>query len=532
MPTLLVGTIYILWLLSALVEYADYCSLWQLKEYRRDRFRDFMSTEQGKRYFIRFSFVYRFLALFAAVFWPINDTENIQLLFLGVLACDFFYFIFRFFRYGLKRPKLTVKALLIILTSMAVGGSIFFFSQDWVLPFFLLVSRFFILTAVVALWELPTRISKKYLIASATKKMKNYPKLTVIGITGSYGKSSVKEFTSHLLSQKYNIIKTPKNTNSEIGIAKFILQTNFSEADFFVVEMGAYTMGEIKLICDMVQPTIGVLTAVAEQHLSLFGSMKNIQTAKYELLRSLPPTGLVITNADNHYCTELLSELQCKNVITFGTDEEKHPNCLTTDIRATTRGTEFEGTFDGHTGRVSTPVIGAHHAYNIAPAAIIALRFGLTREQIEHGCATLPTDIHGSLQIYHYGAAIIVDDSYNSNPQGFKSALDVLASYSSERERIVITRGMLELGEKSFEMHERIGEEIAFAADQLVVITPDFLEPLQRGVGQKYRTKVLFIDEPEKLLQYLQTLKEKKCVVLLENRLPANIVSELSTYHS
>ena len=516
-----------LWFISAIVDYADFCFLWQLKEYRRDRFRDFMSTEQGRRYFLRFSFFYRFLALLVGILWPFNDVYNLKLIIILVLLFDLTGAIFRLFKHRLKRPKPTAKALGIVAASILFESIIFFMIRYWTFLFLLYLARFFLLTCIVAFFEVPTRISKKIIISWATKKMKKYPHITVVGITGSYGKSSVKEFAAHFLSQKFNVIKTPKNNNSEIGVAKFILKTDFSQAQFFVVEMGAYKTGEIQLICEIVKPKIGILTAIAGQHLSLFGSMKNIQQAKYELLRSIPADGLIITNADNPYCMELLSELNCKNVQTFGADPDNHPDCLITDIKTSVTGTEFEGTYLGRTGRVKTPVIGAHHAYNISAAVILALHFQLNKEQINKAFESLPTDIHGSLKIYSYGKATIVDDSYNSNPDGFKSALDVLTSFPSEKRRIVITRGMLELGEQSEELHEKIGEEIAFTADELVVITKDFIEPLKRGVGNKYRTEVLLKDDAEQLMAYIKLLKDENCVILLENRLPLGVYNEL-----
>lgn len=515
------------WLISAIVDYADFCFIWQLKEYRRDRFRDFMSTEQGRRYFLRFSFFYRFLALLVGILWPLNDVYNLKLIIIALLFLDFAGNSIRFFKHRLKRPKPTAKALGIISASIAAEGILFLIIRDWSFVFLLFLARFFLLTFIVAFFEVPTRISKKIIISLATKKMRKFPNITVVGITGSYGKSSVKEFAAHFLSEKFKVIKTPKNNNSEIGVAKFILKTDFSQAEFFVVEMGAYKKGEIQLICEIVKPKIGILTAIAEQHLSLFGSMKNIQQAKYELLRSIPADGLIITNADNPYCMELLSELTCKNVQTFGADPDNNPDCLITDIKTSVSGTEFEGRYRGQTGRVKTPVIGAHHAYNISAAVILALHFQLNREQIDHAFATLPTDTHGSLKIYPYGNAMILDDSYNSNPEGFKSALDVLSSFPSEKRRIVITRGMLELGEQSEELHEKIGEEIAFTADELVVITKDFIEPLKRGVGKKYRTEIILKDDPEQLMAYVKLLKDESCVILLENRIPIGVYNEL-----
>jgi UDP-N-acetylmuramoyl-tripeptide--D-alanyl-D-alanine ligase len=518
-----------LWLITAFLEFCDFCYIWQLKEYRKDRFRDFLSTEQGRRYFKRPLFVLKYSAFLIAIFYPINILWHLQYILLGTLIIETLFFGFQYFHHSLKRPRFTLKALLIIGISLLTNLGLAFITKDYTLIFLIFSGNFFLTSFIVGLSEVPTRIYKMTLIFLATKKIQKYKNITVIGITGSYGKSSVKEFLSHILSQKYSIIKTPKNTNSEIGIAKFILQTNFSEAKYFIVEMGAYTIGEIELICKMVHPKIGILTTIAEQHLSLFGSMKNIQTAKYELLRSIPQNGLAVTNSDNAYCTEFLSQLQCKNIQTFGTEEQNNPTCLTTDILLTKQGTEFEGTYIGEKCKIKTPVIGAHHASNIAPSTLVSLYCGLTQEEVLKACETLPTNIQGSLQMYSFEKATIIDDSYNSNHSGFKSALDVLSTlFSADKKRIVITRGMLELGEKSDELHEQIGEEIAFSADELIVITPDFFEALKRGIGEKYHTKVRFIDDAEKLLVTVQELAKTDCVILIENRLPIDVYKLIS----
>lgn len=519
-----------LWLITAFLEFCDFSSIWQLKEYRKDRFRDFLSTEQGRRYFRRPLFIIKYIFFLTALFYPINISFSLRHFLLTALIIETILFAYHFYHHSLKRPKFTLKALLLIFTSLLLNISLALFSNDDTFLFLVFAGNFFITTFLVALFEIPTRLYKNRIISLATKKIQTYQSLNVIGITGSYGKSSVKEFLSHLLSQKYTVIKTPKNINSEIGIAKFILKTNFSNAKFFVVEMGAYTIGEIELICKMVQPKVGILTAIAEQHLSLFGSIKNVQTAKYELLRSIPQNGFIITNADNSLCTEFLSTLVCKKIQTFGTEERNHPNYVTTNIHLTKQGTEFEGMYEQNEKyNIKTPIIGAHHATNIAPSLLCALYFGFTKEEIVKACETLPTKIHGSLQIYNFGKAIILDDSYNSNQNGFKSALDVLATlFSSEKRKIVITRGMLELGEKSEEIHEQIGEEFTLSADEVVVITPDFFEPLKRGVGEKYHTKITLLDNTEKLLSFVQGLYETNSVILIENRLPVEVYKLIS----
>lgn len=520
-------TIFVLWAFDALFDYLHYCYIWQLKEYRTDRMRDFLTTQQGKSYFYNYPFLLRALLALVTAFWPFNTIVIIKYILIALFTADLLYHCVELLQKQQRRPIFTPKALGIIGLSLFVEGGIFILLRDWSFLFLLLVMRFPLISILVALVQYPTFWLKQYFISQATKKIQTYSGLTVIGITGSYGKSSVKEFTAHILSQKYKVIKTPKNINSEIGVAKFILSNDFTDTDVFVCEMGAYKIGEIQLICNMVKPKIGILTTIAGQHLSLFGSIENIQKAKYELLSSIPEDGVVITNADNKYCTEFLNQLKCKHIETFGYDEENHPTCRTTDVKANLNGTEFEGIYQGIRGRIKTPVIGAHHATNIAAAVMVAIHLGLSREEIIRGCETLPRDTHGLLKIINYGKATVIDDSYNSNPAGFKAALDVLCSFASDKKRIVITRGMLELGNESDELHEMIGGEIAFVADELVVITPDFIEPLKRGVGQKYHTSVSAIYDPQELVRYIQSKKNENVVILLENRMPAIVISEL-----
>ncbi len=505
-----------LWSISAVVDYSEFCYVWQLKEYRWDKFRDYLSTEQGRQYFLRHPITVRLLLAMIAFFWPNNTFYSLQFFVLFILVSDLVFNVFRFRQHLIRKPDLTSKAVLVFGISLLFEAVVILLTQDWSYLVFFMALRFYIISFVVSLFWLPTKVVKFLYIFLAKRKIKRYPRLVVIGITGSYGKTSVKEFLTHILSGKFSVITTPGNTNTEIGVARFILRTSFDDKDIFIVEMGAYKMGEIKLICDMVKPKIGILTAIIEQHLSLFGSIENIQQAKYELLRSLPEDGLAVVNSDNPYCREFLPQLRCQ-VQTFGLDEEYSPTCLITDAKSTNNGIRATGRFFGREVTLELPIKGEHNLVNLAPCVLVAEYLGMTREERLPRYATLRNN--RSLIIRTSEKCIFVDDSYNSNPVGFKAALVYLTNFSSSKKRIVITRGMAELGEKSDELHERIGEEIAFLTDELVVISQDSYKPLKRGVGEKFNTTVRLITEPEALLEYVKRIIKDDCVVLLENRI-------------
>lgn len=515
-------TIFLLWGISAMIDYSEFCYIWQLKEYRWDRFRDFLSTEQGKTYWVKYRLLWRSGIAFLIFFWPVNDVLTIKYILVVLFGIDLAYNALKFFRSGLVHPKYTQKALWIILIAAGIEGLIFVLARDWVLFLVLMIVRFLIITAVIFLINQIANIFKKFLIKKAARKLSEPKNLLVIGVTGSYGKSTVKKFLHHILEQKYHVIRTPRNINTEIGVAQFILSTDFTGVEVFIVEMGAYKIGEIALICRMVKPKIGILTAINEQHLSLFGSIQKTQQAKYELLRSLPADGLAVINFDNALCREKAGELKCR-VVSYGLDSDQHPDCLIKDARSDMGGISFNAEIDRQQYDFLSPILGEHNIMNIAPCLLIGKKLDVPMDTMKYAVATLPP----SLKIFKYGNCDIIDDSYNSNPDGFKAALDLLNKFQTERRRIVITRGMLELGEKREEIHERIGEEISIVADELVVITKDFVAPLSRGVAGRFKTDVVCKFSPPELLDFVKTLKDSTAVILLENRIPESVMHEI-----
>ncbi len=372
--------------------------------------------------------------------------------------------------------------------------------------------------------KLPTGLAKLIYLDIAEKKLKQFNKLTVIGVTGSYGKTTVKNFLAQVLGKKYKVIMTPENINTEIGVAKFVVNSNFSDFDIFVVEMGTYKIGEIAAVCRMVKPTIGILTVISEQHLSLLHNIKNTQTAKYELLRSLPADGLAITNSDNKYCREFLAQLTCQ-VKTFGYLNEYNPDCLIKDAVGHEHEINFTAAIknDGQI-KISAPVIGIHNCLNIAPVILAAKFLNLTNEEIVKACGKLklPPKV---LQTYAYGKSLILDDSYNANPDGFLAALNVLAGYGG-RKKIVVTRGMLELGSASRNWHETVGKKIGQTADELIIISSDFAQYLKSSAGD---IKIIIETNQDKLLEIFKNFKHQACVILLENRLPEKVYREIKS---
>jgi UDP-N-acetylmuramoyl-tripeptide--D-alanyl-D-alanine ligase len=523
--------ILVLWFFSAVFDYLDFTYLWQLKEYRLDLFKDFLRTKQGSGFVRGYRIFWR--SIFAmAVFTFLRDSfrydmfTGLHIITLFILSVDLYYNANLYLHKKARRPVPTKKSLLIILATISIEAGIIMIFRQMNILLLLLVFRFVLISGVVLSVRYPTELMKLYYIKSATRKIKKYPKIRVIGITGSYGKSSVKNFLSHILAKKYKVIYTPKNINTEIGVAQFVLNTNLSDVDIFVCEMGAYKMGEIRAITDIVRPTIGIITAINEQHLSIFGSIENTQKAKFELVDSLPEDGLAILNKDNRYIREKINSINT-NVKTYGIDDEFNPDCLITEVHSEGASLSSKYTYLDHsiTLRVDH-LYGEHNAQNLAACIVAAHFLSLTDEEIieQAHSATLPS---GTLNVFNIGESIIIDDSYNSNPDGFQAALYTLSEFKVNKPRIVITRGMQELGNRSEYLHERIGGEIAYTADELVIIQPDHATPLKLGVGNKYNTNIHEIFDFVALEAYIDRKIEAGCVILLENRLPPHIYKKI-----
>jgi len=523
-------SIIFFWFISMSNEYIQFAYFWQLKEYRWDRFLDLLRTSEGKRIIFRYDFFYKMPLVLVVFFWNQSYFLVIEWAVFLIYFLDFLYLLAKIvLKKPLKKPKFSLKIILLIFSSLLIEIAFYLRTEDirTIAAFSFL--RFVTITILVHLLNIASQFAKDHFARMARKKLQKLKNLRVIGITGSYGKTSTKEILSQLLSHKFKVVKTPKNINTDIGISRFILQTNFKDYDFFVVEMGAYKIGEIERICDIVKPEIGILTAISPQHLSLFGSIENIQTAKYELLRYLPKKGLAITNSDNKYCREFLGELKCK-VLTFGLEEEFKPNCLIEDMKETEEGIicKFTRNLDGQKMDIElqTKLFCDYNISNLQPSLLTANYLGFDNEEMKEALKHVVSP-DNALKIQKYGEAIILNDSYNSNPDGFRVAINNLTKYSHQYKKIVITRGILELGELSDEIHEQIGGEIAFVADELVIIAPDFVEPLKKGVGTKYQTNVITEFNYKELLNYIQKLKNQKAVILLENRMPQIVKEEV-----
>lgn len=505
----------ILWGVSLLGDLFSILYYWQLKGYRSDRFRDFLNSRKGMRFLLSYRVLGRFVFFIPLFFlW---GTDQFAVMLIVLFMFDIGHTFYQYLTKQFRRPIVTAKIFCIILAAFFFESALFFVLGPHWFAFFVLI-RFFWLGLLMLGLIFPTFLYRRYISLKARKKLAQYPDLTIIGITGSFGKSTTKECLASLLATKFSIKKTPKNINSDFGIARFILNNDFSGTEVFVVEMGAYQRGDISETMRIVPPKIGILTAINEQHLSLFGGIENTKKAKFELLQAIPEDGLAVLNNDIDHCRAYAHTVSAP-LVRYGLDAEYEPAFLLEAIEKETDMYHVKASYNGEACDFSFPrYIPDMFANNIAASIIVAKRLGMTKTEIDSAVRQLPSFEH-VLQEYTYGKACIIDDSYNSNPDGFKAALAVLKSTSKNKKRIVITRGMIELGERSDEIHEMIAGEISFFANELVLISREYEKPMRKGFVKKYGAQMRVIEDAEALYQYIQSCKEEDCVILFENRL-------------
>lgn len=311
-------------------------------------------------------------------------------------------------------------------------------------------------------------------------KINSLSRLRVIGIAGSFGKTTVKEYLFQILSKKYRVLRTPENYNTLLGIAKVVDLELDEHYDFFICEMGAYKIGEIAELCQMVKPNYGILTGINEQHLERFGSIENIIRAKFELVDFiLKKGGKVVANVGSEPLRGRLKEYK-----------------------------DFKDQIFEYGAKEKDPL-----GQNLEGAKTMAKVLGMSDEEIKEAVKEMKQPEH-RLNVIDRGLYKIIDDAYSSNPDGFKAAIKFLSSF--EGWKVVVTPGIVELGKETGEIHRELGELMTNVVDQLILVGKnERTENLEKGFGKS-------VEYVSDVKEAMGLVKKEKAVVLFENDLPDN----------
>lgn len=355
----------------------------------------------------------------------------------------------------------------------------------------------------------------------AKKKLKTM-NIPVVGITGSYGKTSSKNIINDILNIKLNSFASPKSFNTPYGLINSVNNYLDKFNDIFIAEMGAFKIGDIKENCKLVKPKYAIITSIGEAHLESFGSRENIMKGKFELVESLSSDGLAILNKDDEYQVKYEIKNDC-NVKWIGIDN-KEVDLYATNIKLSGKGTSFECVFKGDHNKYkfNTKLLGKHNVYNILSGILLGYELGLSISELQRGVSSVKTIEH-RLELKKLGHINIIDDAYNSNPVGSKMAVEVLGFMDGVK--IIVTPGMIELGSEQYNLNYKFGQYISEVCDYVILVGEKQTKPIYEALIKKeYDKKKIFIlndvREAFPLMNRLAGKEEKATYVLLENDLP------------
>lgn len=388
----------------------------------------------------------------------------------------------------------------------------------------LLISLFswlIVMLAVVVLMPYEKLLNKKYW-NEAAHILNSHKDLIVIGITGSYGKTSTKHYLNRILSEEFDVLMTPGSYNTPMGVIRTVREMMKPYNNVFICEMGAKQNGDIKEICDLVHPQIGIITAVGPMHLETFKTISNVQSTKFELADSLPDNGFLVINNDFEYCANrVVSNVETARY-SLTDNELKDVEYKADDIKYSSEGTTFvvKGP-QGLNFSIKTRLLGACNISNLLGAIITALKLGMTPDKIRRAIADIEQVEHRLSIKKTPGGITILDDAFNSNPDGSRMALEVLSEFKGGR-RIVITPGMIELGDKQNELNEKFGEEMAEFSDIAIIVGEYNRDSIVRGIKRKKfnESNLHLVADFQEAQQLLSSIMKSGDTVLYENDLP------------
>ena len=429
----------------------------------------------------------------------------------------------------LYRANMLLTALVVIIPSLVY----FFIANKISIYVFILIlagisyivyrmQPFFIYLSTAIMKPVEEKINMSYYV-SAQRIIKEREDLNVVGITGSFGKTSTKFIVGTILSEKFNVLNTPESYNTPMGLSKVINNTLNPNHEVFVAELGAKVIGEIREVAELVQPKIGVLTSIGPVHIETFKNIDNIMKTKYELIEELPTDGVAIFNYDNEYIKKL-ADKTFKEKLLYGLEDIENLDIYADDIVVSELGSTFTlKDKGGNSISCTTKLLGRHNIYNILAGVCVAITLGLSFEEISRGIGKIEPVEH-RLNIINPGTGIIIiDDAFNSNPIGTKAALDVLSQFK-EGKKIIVTPGMIELGEMEEAANREFGVNIGKVCDYVILVGEKRTKPIYEGIMEtNYNESNIFVvNNLEEATTQIGKIAKPKDVVLFENDLPDN----------
>lgn len=467
--------------------------------------------------------------LYCAIsFCLMNRAEIPALIMAAILLAVRLYFNIKTHKNSIKKLVFTARIKRLYITAILLLGILIFvyflnyysIAGNICRTLCLLLS---IVTPVLTIlvWAITYPIEKliaRFYINDAKKILAAHKNLTVIGITGSYGKTTTKFILNRILSERFNTVCTPQSFNTPMGVVRTVRGKIKPQTQMFVCEMGAKNVGDIKEICDIARPDYGIITSVGEQHLDTFKSVRNVFKTKFELADAVTKKGgITLANIDSDGIAARADSRQ--DVVYFGSDTKYSAR----NIFCSEEGTTFDLCLDGDIFTVSTKLLGFHSVTDILAAAAMAHILGVGNDDIKFAISNLKPTEHRLELKPHINGSLLIDDAYNSNPEGCLEAVRVLGSFKN-RKKVIITPGLIELGEREYDCNYALGLEATKHCDVIILVGKNRSKPMRDAIETTdfNRDNVYVVSSFKEAMEIYNPMANSSSVVLLENDLPDN----------
>lgn len=487
--TFILEIFFLLWVIRLIANILSYTHLWFVKEYRWDRMLIHLKTKQGRMF----------------LFLP------------------------------LRRPPVSPKTILMtLLLLIFVSATLIYLPLNILLRFILadllLFPESFLLVGIL---RLPTVIYHQIKIVKARAELEKHQKMITVGITGSYGKTSTKEYLATILESQHKVLKTEASKNSAIGIAEVILAKLKPEHEIFIVEMGAYRRGEINDMTNLVKPEIGIITAVNPQHQDLFKTIETTMKAKYELIAGLRGKKVAIFNADNDLVREMAGWAinQKYSVWSVGHTGKKISKAddffEIKDVAGDMSGIAFKLTHRNETLLVKAPVLGEHLATNVTLAIAGAVAAGMSFKEAVEAAKNVKPFAKTMQPVPGINGSLFINDTFNNNPDAAIAAVNFLVK--TKGRKFLIFQPMIELGSFAQISHESVGEKASSVCDEIILTNGNFSDYFISGVKKSGRREVkVKILSSGQAANYLKRIVKKGDTVLFKGKEAENILKLLT----
>lgn len=433
-----------------------------------------------------------------------------------------------------KQIKLTSKLILVTATALILLLTTAFLLTSKSLALFLLLSiflsYFFFIFLTLALYLITPidTIIKSAILFFAKTKVEKYPNLKIIGIAGSFGKTTFKEMLSIILAEKYKVLKTPKNINTPLGIARVILKNLTETTEILIVEMGEYYKGDIASICHLTPPDISVITGINEAHLEKMGSLQTTISTIFEIAENTKENGIVMMNADSQPVLEHYQKYtDSKKTIFYSSGKNELSDFHVENINL--HEDSYQSSFDLYDKNTlidtfNVNLLGEYAIGDFNGCLQIARELSVTINQIKKGLEQMKPVEHRLQPIHNKNTdVLVIDDSYNGNPNGVEEAIKVLAKFKKRR-KLYLTPGLVETGERKREIHYNIGKRLSDVADVVVLIKNSVTPYIAEGLKDHEfdDKKIIWFTTAQDAHNAIKDIVRTNDVILFQNDWPDN----------